>query len=890
MVLVGSPKAAESANVGEEVEEFRKTGRRLIPISFDHSLEQSPWFSLINGQSICEEPITALGGKTPPSPATVRQATIDRIVNAEGFVSRNRRLRRVFAYTVGGIVVSLLASSLLAFIGVVRAQYEGMAAEVAEVRAKAGAWQADREASAAKKERVEAFRDKEIARADASRQQEIAGAFSQVSQAEDLRMRSSDGLQKSVRKAAEAMHRLSLFGITSVEADGTLRRGLELLQPPSEKIPLPIKARAVALSEDAGLVAVAAQYEPLTLRKRGSSKSIGKPLPVSSECCRTMAFVSGEESLAVVDGGTSEQGELKLCSGWLAPVPRCEIVARDLEFSPSGVFSRDGKSFAAVRNGESNVVTIWRLGSHPAIISQTRLPQDLSLRQIALSAEGKTMAISTYSSARRLEEIYPVDISSSPARILPPFLVAGINGSRFVDGLAVSQSGDQIAAVLDSLDPEGPRTVTLWNLRIGEDASLELTAGDVQISFASFRGEVLLVDGHSDVKVFDLPMLTEVARLPREYLWPDIASLSADGRFFGFQDGDSRSGYTVSVWRLTEGLVDSQWRLSGLAPNAALSGDGHYLIRPDGRGLGLYDTFSRQEINKVEYPCGDRLFAHLYISSEGHFLGCSRSEGFFLRDVHDKKPSRLDAASFSEDERLYAVRDDFAIKVKNADGSVVTTIQEKGFRPILHPRGSYLAVVDYDDRVSIWKIPRKGNEARLLGTPDLRVQQAGSSVVWSPRGDYLVLIPRLEQPAIWATSTAKIVARLGSGRPIELLGFVSGGKQIVVVDSAGVLGVYEPSAGRRLWHVKLAEKPRRLLAHPREPVVALELSGTVEFWDLAKQVRVAQIALGAGLEDMAFTSDGRQIVTIDSNGTIRRGLWRPEDLIREAYRRLQAAR
>ncbi len=118
LVLVGTERAAASENVREEVVEFLKTGRTIIPITFSSrgtgtardakeslngTLEQATWYDLIRGTSVTVESLEALEA-VAPSPTVV-----DRIVHARGFTRRNQRLRQVFWSTLSAIVVLLIA-------------------------------------------------------------------------------------------------------------------------------------------------------------------------------------------------------------------------------------------------------------------------------------------------------------------------------------------------------------------------------------------------------------------------------------------------------------------------------------------------------------------------------------------------------------------------------------------------------------------------------------------------------------------------------------------------------------------------------------------------------------------------------------------------------------
>jgi WD40 repeat protein len=116
MILLGTERAAVSKAVETEIIEFKKTGRTIIPISFDGALERSPWFAeLIAGISIAHESKDALETGKPS------ERVIDRIVNAENFTRRNKRLRNYFWITASAVMIMLLAGALVAFVIVNRA-------------------------------------------------------------------------------------------------------------------------------------------------------------------------------------------------------------------------------------------------------------------------------------------------------------------------------------------------------------------------------------------------------------------------------------------------------------------------------------------------------------------------------------------------------------------------------------------------------------------------------------------------------------------------------------------------------------------------------------------------------------------------------------------------
>lgn len=116
-VLVGSAEIADSKPVREEVEEFLSTERPIIPITFKESfsdegtLERVVWFKQIKGMALVSESPQVLDPEDPKY-GIPSSKVINRIVNTEGFVSRNRRMLRKFWATVLSTVAVLVSGGV----------------------------------------------------------------------------------------------------------------------------------------------------------------------------------------------------------------------------------------------------------------------------------------------------------------------------------------------------------------------------------------------------------------------------------------------------------------------------------------------------------------------------------------------------------------------------------------------------------------------------------------------------------------------------------------------------------------------------------------------------------------------------------------------------------
>src|SRR5262245_8175617 len=91
LVVIGTERAAVSDAVGQEVAEFVKNKRPVIPIDFGGTLDRAVWFPLIAGSAKTPETLTTLTSGEP-SPAIV-----SRIEKSCSFTRRNQRVRRAYA-------------------------------------------------------------------------------------------------------------------------------------------------------------------------------------------------------------------------------------------------------------------------------------------------------------------------------------------------------------------------------------------------------------------------------------------------------------------------------------------------------------------------------------------------------------------------------------------------------------------------------------------------------------------------------------------------------------------------------------------------------------------------------------------------------------------------
>jgi hypothetical protein len=129
LVLLGTPGAAASVAVGEELRLFVARQGIVIPIDIDGSCRTAPWAGTIAGLALtCETAGALVQGEVAP-------AVRDRIIDSCTFTRRNQRMRRVFFTTLGTTVALLGLAGLVLWLLVSAARRDVRRSQAATIRA-----------------------------------------------------------------------------------------------------------------------------------------------------------------------------------------------------------------------------------------------------------------------------------------------------------------------------------------------------------------------------------------------------------------------------------------------------------------------------------------------------------------------------------------------------------------------------------------------------------------------------------------------------------------------------------------------------------------------------------------------------------------------------------
>ncbi len=852
LVVVAGPAAAASENVRKEIVAFNPLERQAIPIDFEGALQVAVWRDLVGGITEEREPLSAL------KEGVVSDAVVQRVVGAEDFVSRSRRLRQVLAWVTGAVVTIIVVATLYSLFRVRGAEERREATEFEQKWARMGAKIAARRAEDARREREKALKDSQLfkkeaetargardsalrdagrARVEAVHQQRLAEAFGLANRAEALRTRDLDSLHESVRLAAESLRRLADLGTASLQADRTLRKGMELVRPLRAKIRAPsgLEAKAMAFSPDGRLVALYDQGIEVWSLAGKLHRAGSLPDPTATGC-RAMAFHQGRLALAGHDGS------LWICDGWETPDPHCRRLGSYK--GDTATFSAGGNRFLAV-DREAREVQIWNLAEAqepPSRLLLTDRPEQRRERAQAMAGRSIAIAIST----REAEEVrlFDTDLGKETARFTAR--TKGLSTwSQAVEVVALSPDAYHLAAALVDRGPGPDNEVVVWDV-LGKHELARLPMRDEAPEALAFSpdGQTLATGNRFRVQLWDLSSRAELARLQGG--GSDLA-FSADGNSLAAFGTIGRDA--VHVWDLTPSPQDIPLGVRSAGSKVAMSQDGRYFA------AAMLDRVQVWEIRTAQRVLDQRLSGGLqgYVafSPTGAYLAGDFGEHSWMLEIPSGRrvpaPSLLSVnVSFDRQERLFAVFGRERIEIRRTGEErprVEIPVDHRMLAGEMSPRGRYLAMMgpDRGRSLEIWSLDlERGKAARIERVP---LSGMLRSLAWSADEGHLAASFDGGFVVIRNAGSRPIVAALRS--TVSHYAFSPRGDLLVAARRDGTQWVCNLRGTCPSWVASYSAKPIRVAldAQGRYAATALE-DETTEVWDLVLRRKVSHFEHG----------------------------------------------
>jgi WD40 repeat protein len=743
LVLVGTRGAASSVAVGQEIAEFVKTGRPIVPISFEDSIPRADWFSSIRGLALTEETLEALHKEKPSA------RVITRVVNAEGFTRRDKQLRRIFLFTALGIVLLVLAGVIFSWKFRSEAQKQQKLSSANLLSSKAFNLQS-RQPDLALLLALESYRitneiDSVLTTEAKSGLFELLLRTQKISSflhGEEEKEQDTCVAFSPDGKRVAAGNFLGTVSVWDVDSK-------KLLPPPTLLNQTTITS--LAFSRDGKLLATGRGDGSITIWDESSHKwvkelngdEIKSPNSKVTYSISALTFSPAARSLVIGRCGKEEKRvESEGGGGCLgAELILLDLTSSKVSFLPnkhqsaptSLIYSPDGKTLVSSSNEN---ISFWDASSRKAI-RQMASQSNTRVQNVVFGKDNKVIA-----AGLRGDSIIVWDIDTDEPLAEP---LIGHQGS--INGVALSPDGVMVASVGDD------QNTILWDTSSYGVGQVFLTGTKTDTVAVSPNGKFLATGRDGTLNVWDI---------------------SGKKRFM-----NPLKGYT-SILR-----------------SMAFSPDSKLLVSPaSDSGIILWDLTTQQQIPPI--LDGKHGFVwQVEFSPDGKILASANNDGSVsLWDLTSHKESTL---KFNPDAPVYHLafsRDGKLLAIGTQEGNVIIgnlTNSTQDMLPMadkqkmvmglaFSPDGKTLAVSLSDEpeaKIALWDIPKRELLRSSLTAND---DDFGGGLAFSNDGSVITWVDTKGLVKLWRVDTGQMFARIPVGD--------SGIDQIVVSTPDGRLVTY----------------------------------------------------------------------------------------------------
>jgi len=426
----------------------------------------------------------------------------------------------------------------------------------------------------------------------------------------------------------------------------------------------------------------------------------------------------------------------------------------------------------------------------------------------------------------------------------------------------------------------------LWDIETGQPVNrvdYKGPLGEVNSVTLHPSGTKLATAIGETVHLWDVSQGTEIARLPHNG-WVTSVAFSRDGALIATGSDEAR----VRIWSANPGtaiiLRQDSGLNSGQTGSFALSGNGRRIVTVDGKALRIWETADGKKV--VEKPLTEE--AQLVVfSPTGALIAAASHDTVFM----------FDAATV---EMKYALTSGDPIRGLqfSPDGKELFTQSGKEIRAWKLDTGREARRFQHDDTV----------EAFALSPDGMRLASSSgdSTQIWDPRTGtiqhqlpYQGPVRRIafnRDGAFLATVSGSGV-RLWDARNAELLTVMPhddlvGGAVInprddgLLTFAADQAILWEPRGQRERARLALASEVVGAAFDTKGDNAAVWGGNTVHIWGIATGKEIATFNVRDEVKTAAFSPDGKFLVVMDYRGEVGMYLWRAQELMEEACRRL----
>jgi WD40 repeat protein len=903
LVLIGTEGAANSRYVNLEIDEFFKTGRTIIPVDVQGTLEGASWTQIKERDIVWIEETSKAVERGVPSPVVA--ASIDKQF---AFTRHNVRLQRrrvgIFAlfFIVAAIALLLIrregkaaneAKSVAQAQAAIAQSAIAQAATEKQTAARAKS-EANAQRQAALKATAEAKEQQQIAltnAAKAKQQQEIAEERRRVARSQELAATAQAQLatdpELGILLAREAIRESP-----TAEAEGSLRRALI-----ESRVQTVMRGHTDAVtyatfSPDGTFVGTESQDRTVRVWNVATGQELWHRPGYSS----WPFFRADIPSLTF-----SPDGKLVLVRARNGPAEVCEtssgqVLSTLSDFvltSGESVFSPDSTRMATA--AADNVVRI----------------RDARTGGILLELKGHTGRVNSggFSSDGKVFVTASDDNSAilwDAASGRPLHVFQDETTSRVFTAVFSAKNRVIVTTGLPKdFDPQyGTRSypVKIWSVKSGR--AIADLVGSSDVVTLSPDAEYLAIFFDSKTTVVRTRTGEEVAELSDQYgeerlnhilrlrFSPDsdrLVAILGDGGIF------SRRDFSVFVWATATGEVTAELRgHTGQINSAVFSADGERVLTASedgtarlweaetGKPLAVFQGHMNA-VNRAAFSPDEDAVLTAGNDGTARLWDASTERGFVesraAHSILEGHTERVNSAGFSPDgEKVVTSSGDDSARIWQANtGNLLLTLPHDASveSAAFSPSGRAVVTASADGSIKLWDARSRSFIGNLPGFENYAL-----SAAFSPDGKFVVAAGCDEVARVIEVRTGKVISEL-RGHRIRAESCINGaaftprdGKLVVTVGSDGTV---------RVWNARTGQPVKMLKGHTNHVYgLAFSQDGrfmitgsddqTARVWEVSTWRTVVVLRGHTGdVRGVALNGNGKWALTISNDGSAR--LW-----------------
>ena len=522
-------------------------------------------------------------------------------------------------------------------------------------------------------------------------------------------------------------------------------------------------------------------------------------------------------------------------------------------------FSPDGKKI--VSGSDDETIRIWDIGTGLQIC---KLSTGHCVDSVSFSPDGKKIVSGGWEDAIH---IWDTDTGLQ---------IGALSTGDWINSVSFSSDGKKIVSV------SGNKTIRIWDAETGLQIGKLSTGDQVRlVSFSPDGKKIVSVSVDSTIRILDVETGSQICGLSTE---DEVSSISFSSSGKKIVSGSSDG--TIRIWDINTGAQigkpltghEGSVNLVFFSPDGKriVSGSNDKTIRiwdaVTGMQLGkpltghaAYDNYA-DYVNSVSFsPDGTKIVSG---SSDGTIRIWNVETGIQIGEPLTGLTSSVRSVSFSlGGSKIVSASDDKTIRIWDVETGSQMGKPLTGHTRIVcsisfSPDGTKIVSGSHDKTIRVWDTDT-GIQICEFSTEDLV-----ESVSFSPDGNKIVSGGWGNAIHIWDTNTGLQIGELSPGG--QLVSFSPDGKKIIVSGSNdGIVRIWDAET------FKLVGEPYKggtvAIFSPDGKRIAIGSYYTIKVLDAETGKPVLEDLQGNKMpvQSLAFSSDGKKIVSGSVDGTVR---------------------